>query len=273
MTLSDFQRIYFWEHVHRQLGRFIGLAYLLPFGVFLALRLIPSSWIPRIAIGFALLLFQGFLGWFMVKSGLVDKPYVSHFRLAAHLSTALLLFAYLLWLVLDLLPFRTHRHTNYISAAPLRRLTTAFLVLLSLQIIYGAFTAGLRAGYMHNSYPLMSGRFFPADALPISIGHFFNNPAAVQFVHRHLGLLVVIAAFALWATALRQRLMVRQKFAFNLIVVTVSLQFILGIYTLISGMNIVIAVAHQICACFLLAATVTALHELIEPKTVTSLRS
>lgn len=273
MPLSRFQEIYFWEFMHRQLGRFIGLAYALPLFWFLLRGQVPLRWVPPLLLGLLLGGAQGFLGWWMVKSGFSNLPYVSHLRLAAHLSMALLLFSYLLWLVLDLLPYRTHRHTNYASAAPLRTWTLRFLALLSLQILYGAFTAGLRAGYLHSTYPLMSGRLFPADGSLWPLSHWVSSPATVQFLHRHLGLAVLVSTFALWFHALRFRLMVRQKIAFHLLLLLCSLQFILGIYTLLSGVSIPVAVAHQVTACLLLGAAVAALHELIEPKTVTSRRS
>ena len=260
MTLSDFREIYFWEYIHRLLGRFIGLAYALPFFWFLLRRKVRGRLAMKLWIGLLLGGGQGLLGWFMVKSGLVDRPYVSHFRLAAHLSMALLLFSYLLWLVLDLNPFWTHRKTNYVAVARLRKFSIGFLMLLVVQIVWGAFTAGLRAGYMYNTWPKMGGRFFPDTTWNI-----FSDPASVQFVHRHLGLGVLVALLALWMYAQTHRLMVRQKLGFNLLLVVGAVQFLLGLYTLLSGVNLVAAVAHQVMACLLLGSTVLVVHELIEP--------
>jgi len=277
MTLAHFKEIFFWEYVHRLLGRVIGIAYAVPLAVFWVRGRIPKGWRWKLLLGLVLGGSQGLLGWYMVKSGLIDKPYVSHFRLAAHFGLALVVLMYLLWLILDLLPFRTHRHTNYLSVRPLRRWTVGFLILLAVQIVYGAFTAGLRAGYIYNTYPLMGGRVLPPEFVSSRFGsvveNLLHNPVAVQFAHRHLGLVVVVAAFALWALALRNRLMPRQKVFYNLIPLMVTIQFLLGIFTLISGMNLPLAVAHQVSACLLSAVAVAALHEVMEPKTVTSRRS
>jgi cytochrome c oxidase assembly protein subunit 15 len=277
MTLAHFKEIFFWEYVHRLLGRVIGLAYALPLAWFLFRHTIPRAWKIKLWVGLFLGGGQGVLGWFMVKCGLVDRPYVSHFRLAAHLSMAFFVFAYLLWLVMDLQPFWTHRKTNYAKLSFLRRCTLGFLGLLSVQILFGAFTAGLRAGYMYNTWPRMGSRFLPGDAAAAEgIGWWENllhNPVTVQFVHRNLAWVVVAAAFALWFSAIRQHLMERQKLAANVLLLCVVVQFLLGVFTLLSGMNLVIAVSHQVCACILLGTVVWLLHEITEPKTVTSLRS
>jgi cytochrome c oxidase assembly protein subunit 15 len=277
MTLSDYQGIYFWEYAHRVLGRVIGLAYALPFFYFMIRESIPKVWKIKLGVGLLLGGAQGVLGWFMVTSGFADLPYVSHFRLAAHLGLALFVFAYLLWLTLDLLPFQTYRKENYASIKKLRAATAAFLGLLCLQIVYGAFTAGLRAGYMYNTYPRMGRGLIPPDAISSTFGSWIRNtvynPVLVQFLHRHLGLAVVLCSLALWGFAMQKHLMARQKLAFNILLITVTLQFMLGVFTLVSGMNMVLAVSHQVCACFLLASVVMALHALTVPKTVTSRRS
>jgi cytochrome c oxidase assembly protein subunit 15 len=277
MSLHDFKGIYFWEYVHRLLGRMVGVVYAIPLFFFLATRRLRGKMAAKLLFALVLGGGQGFLGWYMVQSGLVDKPYVSHFRLAAHLSLALFLFAYLLWQLFDLNPYWTHRKTNYDSVKGLRRAAWVFLALLILQIVYGAFVAGLDAGFMHNTYPLMGRRFFPADGWherfePLWT-NVLSNPATVQFIHRHLGLLLVAYLFVLWWKAVRMHLMVRQKLAFNLLLTGGVLQFILGLMTLVMGVPIVIAVLHQVMACFLLGATVMVLYELAEPKTVISLRS
>ncbi|MGA0334123.1 MAG: COX15/CtaA family protein [Kiritimatiellia bacterium] len=277
MTLEDYQEIYFWEYAHRVLGRVIGLAYALPMAYFLLRVKMPRVWQIRLWIGLFLGGGQGVLGWFMVMSGFADKPYVSHFRLAAHLCMALFVFAYLLWMILDLIPFWTHRRENYASVRNLRNLARIFLGVLSLQIVYGAFTAGLRAGYVYNTYPLMGRRLFPTDGISETFGsavrNALYNPVLIQFIHRHLGLVVLLFAVLLWGLGMTRRLMERQKLALNLLLIFVTLQFLLGVFTLVSGMNMVLAVSHQVCACFLLGSTVMTLHELTEPKTVTSLRS
>lgn len=260
MRLADFQEIYFWEYIHRLLGRVIGLAYAGPMVWFWVRGRVKGSLRWKLLLGLILGGGQGVLGWFMVRSGFADLPRVSHFRLAAHLSMALLLFSYLLWIVLDLNPFWTHRRTNYHSVGRLRRYSLGFLGLLGVQIVYGAFTAGLQAGHMYNTYPLMGGRLFPETGWNV-----LTDPAAVQFVHRHMGLAVVAAVGVLWGFAQRHRLMERQKLGFNLLFACGVLQFVLGLYTLVSGVQLHVAVAHQVMACFLLGSTVLVVHELREP--------
>lgn len=261
MSLSDFKEIYFWEYIHRLLGRFIGLAYALPLAWFWAKGYVKGSLRWKLLLGLVLGGGQGLLGWFMVRSGFADLPRVSHFRLAAHLSMALLLFAWLFWIVLDLNPFWTHRHTNYHNLSRLRRLSIAFLGLLVLQIVYGAFTAGLQAGHRHNSYPLMGGRFFPDTEWNL-----LSDPDSVQFVHRHLGVALVFCLLALWFYAQSHRLMERQKLGFNLLLVCGTLQFVLGMLTLLQRVQIHLAVSHQVVACLLLGSTILVIHELIEPR-------
>jgi cytochrome c oxidase assembly protein subunit 15 len=258
MTLPDFQEIYFWEYIHRLLGRFIGLAYAGPMIWFWVKGRVKGTLRWKLLLGLILGGGQGFLGWFMVRSGFADLPRVSHFRLAAHLSMALLLYSYLLWIVLDLNPFWARRETAGPTPARLRKYSLIFLALLSFQIVYGAFTAGLQAGHMYNTYPLMGGRLFPDTRWNI-----FTNPAAVQFMHRHLGLVVLAALIALWRLARTYTLSDRQKLAFNLLLACGILQFFLGVYTLVSGVQIHVAVSHQVMACLLLGSAVLVIHELM----------
>ncbi|MCL4163044.1 UNVERIFIED_CONTAM: hypothetical protein GTU68_039795, partial [Idotea baltica] len=149
-TLEEFKDIYFWEWIHRVIGRFIGLVFILPFLYFLIRKQLSKSTIKKSVILLILGGFQGFLGWYMVKSGLVDRPDVSHYRLAAHLTTAFLTFAYTFWVALDLM-FPNKRVVD----KKLRNFIRLGLVVLIIQIIYGAFVAGLDAGWIHNHWPLM----------------------------------------------------------------------------------------------------------------------
>lgn len=269
MTLAHFQKIFFWEYIHRLLGRLIGMAYALPFFGFLLFRRVRGRLAVKLWIGLLLGGGQGFLGWFMVKSGLVDRPYVSHFRLAAHLTLALTLFSYLLWIALDLEPFwkRPARRKGF-GGALLLGGSWVLLGLLVLQIVYGAFTAGLRAGYMYNSYPLMGGQFLPDTQWNI-----LSDPASVQFVHRHLGLAVFAAMLIYWLLALCIRLPRTQKIGIHLMLGFCGVQFLLGVLTLLTRVHLHTAVAHQVVACLLLGSVIVTVHELTAPKTVTSRRS
>ena len=282
MTLSDFQEIFFWEYMHRVLGRLIGLAYALPLAWYLLrwdktkkLRLsfrndIPVVWRIRLFLGLILGGLQGVMGWYMVQSGFSELTSVSHMRLAAHLCLAMFVFCYLLWMIFDLQPFWSHRSTNYHKLTGLRFATLGVLALLILQIVYGAFTAGLRAGYTYNTYPKMESHWIAPEVFSDRYDSFTEsilyNPATVQFIHRHLGLLVVLAVLGLWYYAQQIRLMERQALAFNLLLGLVNVQFVLGVTTLVTGMNHTLAVSHQVSACFLLGTLIWAFHEQLRPR-------
>jgi cytochrome c oxidase assembly protein subunit 15 len=252
MTLDDFKTIFFWEYVHRLLGRIIGLAFALPLFWFWWKRAVPSGFGWTLAGLLALGGAQGAIGWWMVASGLVDVPEVSHIRLAVHLLTALLILAALIWVALDLRRGR--------ARMPLLGIWT--LSLLFLQFLFGAYVAGLEAGYAFNTWPLMGEEFFPAETpmLEPFLRNFADNPVVVQFIHRWLAFLV--AAVAVWLAAGAWNRGFKSEGA--ALVGAVSAQILLGILTLLSGVQIDIAVAHQGMAALLLAAVVVAAHRLGE---------
>ena len=251
MTLADFKAIFFWEYVHRLLGRLIGLAFALPLAWFAWRRAIPAGFGWKLSALFALGALQGAIGWWMVASGLVDRPDVSHIRLAVHLLTALLIFAGLIWVALDL----TAR-----ARPPL--LAIWALCLLFLQFLFGAYVAGLDAGYAFNTWPKMGSDWYPPEAewLRPALRNFADNPITVQFVHRWLAFVVAAAAIWLGLRAWRRGLRAEG----GALIGAVTAQLLLGILTLLSGVRIEIAVAHQGMAALLLAATVTAAHRLGE---------
>jgi cytochrome c oxidase assembly protein subunit 15 len=259
MSLADFKNIYFWEYVHRLLGRVIGLAFALPLLWFVWKRAVPAGYGWKLAALFALGGLQGAIGWWMVASGLVDRPDVSHIRLAVHLLTALAIFAGLLWVALDLL-----RRARRGESSPARMPTAAIwmLSLLFLQFLFGAYVAGLDAGFAYSSWPKMGDEWFPADAprLEPFLRNFVDNPIMVQFVHRWLAFAVAAAAVVLarnaWLRGHRQ--------AAAMLVAAVTLQILLGIFTLLSGVELWIAAAHQGAAVLLLAATIVVSHRLGE---------
>ena len=152
----------------------------------------------------------------------------------------------------------------------MRTLTCGYAGLVVLQIFYGAFTAGLRAGYLYNTWPLMGKRILPEDAVGGDqygvIENLFHNPVMVQFIHRNFGMILAALGVSLWAIAMKSRLMQRQKLAYHALLIVITVQFILGVVTLLSRMNIVIAVGHQVCACFLIGSLVWVLHELFPPR-------
>ncbi|HEX8467281.1 MAG TPA: COX15/CtaA family protein [Allosphingosinicella sp.] len=255
MRLEDFKNIYFWEYVHRLLGRIIGLAFALPLLWFAWKRAIPGGYGWKLAALLALGGLQGAIGWWMVASGLVDRPDVSHIRLAVHLLMALTIFAATLWLALDLLALAAS------GEGRTARIPTAgiwMLSLLFLQFLFGAYVSGLDAGYAYSSWPKMGDQWFPADAplLEPFLRNFADNPIMVQFVHRWLAFAVAAAALVLARSAWRAG----HREAAGALVVAVTVQILLGISTLLSGVELWIAASHQAMAVLLLAAALVASH-------------
>jgi cytochrome c oxidase assembly protein subunit 15 len=190
MTLDGFKRIFWWEYAHRLLGRLIGAVFLLPFVWFMVRRRLERTLTWKLAGVFALGALQGALGWYMVKSGLVDDPRVSHFRLTAHLGVALAIFAALLWIALDLLPGE-----NRIPGGPsLARAAAGVAAVVFVMALSGGMVAGLRAGSAYNTFPLMNGHFIPPEILMLEPWwkNLLYNMATVQFVHRSIGWLLIV---------------------------------------------------------------------------------
>jgi len=253
MTLAEFERIFFWEFVHRLLGRLLGLAFVVPFVWFLARRAIPRRQARILAAALALGALQGLVGWLMVKSGLVAVPRVSHYRLATHLGIALTLLGVLAWVLFDL------RGEGGDASPRVRRALRGVLAVLGAQIVYGALTAGLRAGIGYNTFPTMHGRWFPADGLALSPAwtNWVENPATVQLSHRALALALVTAVIATAWLARRERPAVRA--AVRALLVATLVQAALGVATLVYVVPLGLAVAHQLGACALLLAAVRAM--------------
>lgn len=254
-SLEDFKDIYFWEWFHRFIGRMIGLVFIIPFLYFLFKKRLTKSTIKKAIILLGLGAFQGFLGWYMVKSGLVDNPDVSHYRLAAHLTTAFITFAFTFWVALDLMfPDKKQIDKN------LRSLVRWGLAILLIQIIYGAFVAGLDAGFIHNHWPMMSEGKFMHETVYIEQSPLYKNfiegKSGVQFVHRILAYVVVIFILMIWFKAKKRSLTKIQLKGINAMVIIMILQFLLGVFTIINQVPVWLGVAHQIGA-FLLLATMT----------------
>ncbi|XCF07362.1 COX15/CtaA family protein [Tamlana crocina] len=257
--LDDFKEIYFWEWLHRVIGRLIGMVFFIPFLYFLITKQLTKSTIKKSFILMALGAFQGFLGWYMVKSGLVDQPDVSHFRLAAHLVTAFLTFAATLWVALDLI----YPDRKPIAFPKFRKWIIFSFFILILQIIYGAFVAGLKAGLLHNHWPLMNEQKFihhTVYVLQPFYKNLFENPSGIQFVHRTLAYLVVAALIWLWIKSKKLPLSsIQQKSVLSLVVI-VFVQFILGVFTILLSVPLWLGLAHQIGAFLLLSAMTFTLH-------------
>jgi cytochrome c oxidase assembly protein subunit 15 len=259
MTLDEFKAIFWWEWGHRNLGRLIGLAFFIPFVVFLLQRKIERAWIPRLVLLFALGGLQGFVGWWMVASGLTERTDVSQYRLVSHLSLALVIYCGLIWTALEIAGWRV----GVAATEAARRLfpwALGFLALVFGQIMLGGFVAGTDAGMSYNTWPLMDGRFFPDGYW----GHDpwwlspFEQIQAIQFNHRIGGYAVFAAAIAMWWWSRKSGDARIARWGDILLAVTVAQVFI-GIATLIAVMPIWLAALHQFGAVVLLtAATVFA---------------
>ena len=257
-NIEDFKNIYFWEWLHRVIGRSIGMVFIMPFIYFLIRKQLTKNTIKKCMVLLGLGAFQGFLGWYMVKSGLIDMPDVSHYRLAAHLVTAFITFAATLWVALDLI-FPNKKPIN----KPMRNLIFASYTVLIIQIIYGAFIAGLKAGLLHNHWPMMSdGKFihFTAYTLSPFYKNLIENPSGIQFIHRTLAYIVVALIVIIWQKSKKLNLTKPQKTGVNSLLLLVLLQFTLGVFTLIYQVPLSLGIAHQIGAFFLLSAMTFTLH-------------
>jgi cytochrome c oxidase assembly protein subunit 15 len=258
MSLDEFKSIYYWEYLHRLLGRLIGVAFAVPFIWFLARRQLPRRLAPPLA-GILLLGFlQGALGWYMVESGLADRVEVSQYRLVAHLALALAIYAAILWTALGIV------RRSLGASAGWRRAADAVLVLVALTILAGGFVAGTRAGLTYNTFPLMDGKLVPAGYAqfqPLWL-NWFENIAAVQFDHRALAVATVSAVFLLWAAGLRASLPTPARKALHALLAVAVLQVALGISTLLLVVPIPLAAAHQAGAVLLLTAAIVLRHTL-----------
>lgn len=258
-NLQDFKDIYFWEWLHRLIGRLIGLVFFIPFLYFLITKQLSKPTIKKTIVLLGLGAFQGFMGWYMVKSGLVDNPDVSHYRLAAHLMTAFITFAYTFWVALDLM-FPTKKEIN----VDFRNLIRWGLAVLLIQIMYGAFVAGLDAGFIHNHWPMMSEGKFMHPTVYTEQHPFYKNfiegKSGVQFVHRMVAYVVVIFVVAIWIQSRKLQLTTTQSKGINALLIMVGVQFLLGVFAILLQVPVWLGVAHQVGAFFLLSTMVFTLH-------------
>ena len=257
MTLAEFKFIYFWEWVHRLLGRLVGVAFALPLAWFWVKRAIPAGYKPRLLALMALGGLQGTIGWWMVSSGLSARTDVSHYRLATHLLTALFILGGLVWTALDLKMLARNVHAK---PAKLTGFSVVVLGVLFVQLLFGAWVAGLNAGYVSNSWPLMNDRLVP-DGIDTTKGilyAFVNDPFLTHFVHRWWAWVAVIALIML----ARRTRTAGVRPASLAIHSAFGVQILLGIATVLTGVNIVLAVSHQAVGALLVVATVWGAHVL-----------
>ena len=248
MSLEEFKVIFWWEWAHRFLGRLIGIMFILPL-LFFTFK-IGFKKLVSLYLIFLLICFQGFIGWYMVSSGLVDRVDVSHFRLSVHLIIAFLIISLILWSYFNLRFKVSNKSLKYF-------LPLSFLILIYFQIIIGAFVSGMDAGQIYNSWPLMGSNYFPDDNIYINLLKFsaFSDPSLVQFMHRNLAYSIIIFYFVLLIKIYSNKL-ANLYFAINLLGIVLFIQIVLGIFTLLYGAQIFLASMHQISSIFLVSASV-----------------
>ncbi len=239
MTLNEFKIIFWWEWAHRQLGRLIGLSVLIPL-IYFSIR--NGYFILReYGIIFILICFQGFMGWYMVSSGLIDRVDVSHYRLSIHLVTAFIILSIVFWKFLNL------TEIEILSTSIKSYYIKFFILLLFIQLIIGAFVSGMDAGSIYNTWPLMGTSYYPDDSRLVDFLslNLFNDPSIVQFIHRNLAYLIVIFYLFLLYFVLIKRY---KRFYIPIFIIGLSLTFqiVLGVFTILSGVKIVYASLHQI---------------------------
>lgn len=265
--VQEFKQIYWWEYIHRLLGRLIGLVFLIPFLWFWLRKKIDKKLMPKLLIMFLLGAWQGFLGWYMVKSGLTKDPYVSHFRLAIHLVNAFITFGYLFWVAQGLQRPRTSNKAT--SSSSINRLSIVIMVLLCVQIIYGAFVAGLKAGHIYNTWPKMGEEWIASSVIIAfdysGLSSLVNDISVVQFIHRTLALLVFGMVLYVWIrrSSAPWNLNAEQKMASSISMFFIMLQVLLGIFTLLYNVPVWLGVVHQAGAFMIFAAVLYLLHRLL----------
>ncbi len=262
MTLDGFKFIFWWEWVHRLLGRSIGLVFFLPFLWFLVRRQVDRALLPMLLVFFALGGLQGAMGWYMVKSGLVNDPRVSQYRLTAHLGLAFLIFGLMLWTALGLLHVRALQPA---APASLRRFAAWLTGLVFVMVLTGGLVAGIHAGLVYNTFPLMNGHFAPPGMWLLDPWwlNFFSNVATVQFDHRMIAWALIFLIPTLWWRARAAELSSRARLALNVLLGWLVVQVGLGITTLLLlALPLVLAAAHQAGAMVLFGIMLWVNHEL-----------
>ncbi|MDH5387554.1 MAG: COX15/CtaA family protein [Gammaproteobacteria bacterium] len=263
MTLEDFKSIFWFEYSHRLLGRGIGIIFFLPFLFFFFTGKVNKSLTPKLVTMFVLGGLQGLMGWYMVKSGLVDDPHVSQYRLTAHLSLAIIIYAYMFWVALDLLSPKTSS-VAIATDQKLVRLSTIISSMVFITIMSGGFVAGTKAGFAFNTFPLMNGQLIPDGLFSIEpIWHnFFENIITVQFDHRVLATLLFLIIPTFWLKSRKLKLEPMSHLGIHLLLAALILQITLGISTLLLVVPVSLAAAHQAGAVILLTAALFVSHQL-----------
>ena len=262
MNLAEFKIIFYWEYFHRILGRFIGIFFLIPLLYFHFTKKVKRDYILTCYLIFFLIVVQGIIGWYMVKSGLVNDVTVSHYRLSLHLSTALIIISSIFWLIINI---KNNTHKGFFNIAKKNIIFQILFFLILLQVILGAFVSGLDAGKIYQTWPLMGHSLVPNDLILKNFNNFFdfNNHSLVQFYHRNLAYLITIYIFILGIYIYKKKIK-KIYYSFNLMIFFLIIQVILGILTLLSGLNIYLASAHQIGSVLLILGSINLYYSYIK---------
>ena len=248
MNLNEFKIIFWWEWAHRIFGRIIGLTFLIPL-IFFSIK-VGFKKLKNLHLIFVLICFQGFLGWYMLKSGLVNNVDVSHFRLSFHLLFAFIILSLIFWNYLDLIYLKVNKRKlkNF--------LPEIFMILIFLQIVFGAFVSGMDAGKIYNTWPLMGNSYFPDDNKIINLFKFsaLSDASLVQYLHRNIAYLIFILYITIAFTVYKNKIVILFK-SILILGLVVFLQIFLGILTLLSGAGILISSLHQFSSILLITAS------------------
>jgi len=274
MTLNDFKPIFLWEYIHRLIGRVMMYVFAIGFIYFLLKKKIEKSMWPQFLLLFIMGAMQAVIGWWMVYSGLQEKPAVSHYRLATHLMSAFTLFAFTFWFALKLIYPREKIEEH--EGNKLRVLTILFFIALIIQIIFGAFTAGyvdgnaskIRPGHIFNTWPKMGEDWIAEQVYykPTFIENILENPSGIQFVHRTLAIIVVVLVCLIWYRSNKLKLNEQQNLGVTLLVYGITIQFILGVLTLLYQVPVVMGALHQTGAFFLFLSSIFLIFHLYHHK-------
>ena len=261
ISLAEFKIIYYWEYFHRLLGRVFGLIFLIPFIFFIIKKVFSKEYNLKLFLLFCLILLQGIIGWYMVKSGLIENITVSHFRLAIHLNLALILFSSIYWYLLNFVNFSNKYFFNFSNK---NNFIKIFVLIIFLQITLGAFVSGLDAGEIYQTWPLMNNNYLPDDTdfKTITLSNIFYNHSLIQFLHRNMAYIIFVYSLLISINVFYNKKKYLYAPLFFLLFM-VFIQISLGITTLISGLNIVYASMHQISTIFLLVSSINFYHKSI----------
>jgi len=261
ISLAEFKIIYYWEYFHRLLGRLFGLIFLIPFIFFIIKKVFSKEYNLKFFLLFCLILLQGIIGWYMVKSGLIENVTVSHFRLAIHLNLALILFSSIYWYLVNFVNFNNKYFFHFSNE---NNFIKIFVLIIFLQITLGAFVSGLDAGEIYQTWPLMNNNYLPDDTdfKTITLSNMFYNHSLIQFLHRNTAYIIFVYSALISINVFYNKKKYLYTSLFPLLFM-VFVQIGLGIMTLISGANIMYASMHQISTIFLLFSSINFYHKSI----------